>query len=224
MLPLNARVTLWNLFAVALGLTYRNLAIRYHYSYLFNNTPEEGTVMKILRWSLLSIALAFLIVPIGSVPVYASERGTAISELDMPSISGPVEGPSNGSPKKIKPEHVDYVQDPFGLQYAISFLAALTAVGIIIGIIWGLIQIGSWIGARAAKWTFRFLRKYEDSKVVSILYGLKDDYFPDVMARCDDKNDGSKSYVNEDNGIVECRKNGVIVWTEDADTWIRAHY
>ena len=147
------------------------------------------TIMKILRFSLLGLALGFLVVPMWwSNPVYADDRDSYVDDEQVLSMNGPVESaPSSSHAVGITQPHFYYGSLESELQFAWDWVALAAIIGIAVGILtiaaftFAFIQ---WATARYMQNKWKFLTKYTDEQTRRYARALANFMMSEVRA-CD---------------------------------------
>lgn len=203
--------------------------------------------MKLLRWSLLGVALAFLIVPMGSVAVYAEDREIATDPVVVPVMERPKE---SSNAQRLRTDTFTthppliFEQQPIG--GGISYLPPAVILGLILA---GVAAAG------AALYIYLFVRAQIDKNKSPFLEGYTEDqargfaraitsYIKEKEAECD-ANDLHVHrtlwgytvqvvvfdyYLELDNNtgdmICQCDTQGItlVAWAVNVHDWVKATY
>lgn len=137
--------------------------------------------MKILRWSLLGVALAYLIVPMTSISVYAEDREIAEDSVQVQSLDGP-QTSSNSSVTTVPIKHA--ILFPFEQPVGGGIAYAREALRLILSTIIGLLVVQSigtdlfqswceWLGDEYNIRTGAALSGAEEQEVRAVFYSFK---------------------------------------------------
>lgn len=201
--------------------------------------------MKILRWFLLSVALAFLIVPIGSVPAYAEEREVARDYARVQYLDEPQTTPTKG-PRTLGHVPYSYVQPVGGgIAYTPAHILIAIIAGIL-GIILGGIELVQWLQAKVDKGEYTFLQQWTDEDARRFANSLEKHvrsletecsmHDRRVTVRAFNLETGEVEIISytikmefsfdKKSGNIECKDpiTETVHFTEDLDLWIKTNY
>lgn len=176
--------------------------------------------LNYVRLALLGTAVAFLIVSPSALAGTSHGDNRSPSKFRLEAAGGEQFVPLSVIPNLslAYPNNSQYISPP------VQTFAVITTIAAILAIIAGLLILGEWLYATAAKIAWPFLKKYPNNKIGPILNALGQDFFPNLDKRCAGHGNGliyPQLSFDGSNGEASCEWAGTVYFTEDADDWLR---